>query len=250
MNTRIAMVLALLVVAATLEGVASAQQAGPTRETLSTLTVRGSAEIDKPADELRLDVGVVTEASDAQVALRNNSERMKQVVEAIKAVGLTEKEYETGRFQVQPRYSARPPRGDTEWRQQIVGYAVTNTVRIKTQKLDLAGRLIEAANKAGANTTDSIVFGLANPRIHRAEAIAEATANAMADAQALAAAAGLKLVRVMSITLDEGDRYAPPMMYGRAVAMGMEMDAAPPIQPGEVTVRASVAIVYEIAPLN
>lgn len=250
MNTRIAFVLVLLVASAVLGRIASAQQAVPTRETLATLTVRGSAEIDKPADELRLDVGVVTEASDAQTALRNNSERMKQVVEAIKAVGLTEKEYETGRFQVQPRYSTRPPRGDAEWRQQIVGYAVTNTVRIKTQKLDLAGRLIEAANKAGANTIDSIIFGLANSRTHRAEAIREATANAMADANALASAAELRLVRVISITLDEGDRFAPPMMYGRAVAMGMDMESAPPIQPGEVTVRASVAIVYEIASLH
>jgi uncharacterized protein len=163
-------------------------------------------------------------------------------------VGLTDDEYETGRFQVQPVYSRRPARADADWFPQIVGYRVTNSVLVKTKQLELAGRIIETANKAGANSIDFIQFTLADARIHRAEAIGAATANALADANALAEAAGLRLVRIVSITLDDA-RPTPPPVYQR---MGMEMamapDAEPPISPGDVTVRANVHVIYEIAP--
>ena len=36
----------------------------------------------------------------------------------------------------------------------------------------------------------------------------------------------------------------------RGRAMAMEAGSAPPIAPGEITIRASVSLVYEIAPVN
>ncbi len=219
---------------------------------LATMTIRGEATLDKPADQLRIRIGVVTEDANAQEALERNSQRMTDVIEALKKSGLTDKDYKTAQFSIQPRYSPRPRNADQNWRPKIVGYQVTNTLYVKTSKLESAGELIQAANEAGANTIDSISFALANPRAYRSEAIAAATANARNDAQTLAEAADLRLVRIVSITLD-GAHAPPPIQVRR----GMEMaglaaaDAmAPPIAGGDVTVRANVAIVYEIAPRN
>jgi uncharacterized protein len=222
-------------------------QGVPAMPHIPQLSVRGEAELQKPADELQISLGVVTEASDATAALRENNERAQRVMQALSRVGLGEKEYETGRFQVQPMYSQRPPRGEPDWTPRIVGYRVVNSVRVKTQQLALAGRIIMTAQEAGANSIDSIHFGLANPRIHRAEAIAEATKNAISDAQALADAAGLRLVRVISINLDDAMPIRPVMME-RSMAMGMPDMSEPPITPGDVTVRATVNLMYEIAP--
>ena len=47
-------------------------------------------------------------------------------------------------------------------------------VNIKTGKLDMAGEIIEQANKAGANTIEVLGFSLSDPRRYRAEAIAGA----------------------------------------------------------------------------
>jgi len=221
------------------------------KETIPTLTVRGQAELEKPADQLMIAIGVMTEHANAADALSENSRRMRAVVEAMEDVGLDEKEYETGRFQIRPQYTSRPPGNrDAEWQPRIRGYVVTNTVQISTKQLDLAGELIQQANEAGANTIDNISFGLASPRDHRAEAIAAATANAMADAQELARAADLKLVRIVTINLDPEDGMPRPVpMYRMEMAASAAPDS-PPIKSGDVTVRAAVNIVYEIAPAD
>ncbi len=218
------------------------------RQEVPRLSVRGAAELEKPADQLELNIGVVTQHRDPDQAMSQNSRQMRAVVDAIERVGLGEGDYHTGRFQIRPVWSQRPPRERVEpdWRPEIVAYNVTNTIHVKTKKLRLAGEIIQAANKAGANAIDSIRFTLADPRVHRAEAIAVATANARSDARALAEAAGVRLVRVLEISLDDAQPLRPPT-YERTMAM--EADAgAPPITPGDVTVRANVNLVYQIAP--
>jgi uncharacterized protein YggE len=217
-------------------------------EDVATLTVRGHAELHKPSDRMRLQVGVVTENEEAKAALDENSARMAKVVAALTKTGLTEQEYETGRFSIRPVYSHRPRNAPAEWRPQIVGYEVANSLLVRTRKLELAGELIETANRAGANSIDAIVFDLANPRTHRAEAIATATTNARSDAGILARSADLKLVRVISISLDDAGRRPPAPSVARAGLAIAEAAVAPPIRPGEVTVQASVTIVYEIEP--
>ena len=211
------------------------------------LTVRGDALLHKPADLLRLRVGVVTEDPEPTEALNRNSRQMQNVIAALEKAGLDRPEYETGRFSVQPVYERRPRNAGADWRARITGYQVTNTLAVRTRKLELAGKLIEAANDAGANSIDSISFDLANPRTHRGEAIATATTNARSDAGILARSAELKLVRIISISLDETD-WRPPVAAMRAGVAMAEARVAPPIAPGEVTVRASVTIVYEVEP--
>ena len=215
------------------------------------LTVRGDAQLDKPADELRIRVGVVTESDEATIALQENSRQMNDVIDALKKTGLTDNEYQTSQFQIQPMYTRRPRQADATWKPKIIGYRVSNSLNVKTKKLELAGKLIQAANEAGANSIDSISFGLADPRTHRTEAIRVATANAIADATTLADAAGLRLVRVLSITLDQAAAPRPiPTMQRMSAGMAMAEAAPPPIQPGDVTVHANVTVVYQIAGQN
>ncbi len=217
-------------------------------EVLAKLTVRGDAQLHKPADQLRLNVGVVTEATQAGEALQENSRRMVDVVEALEEVGLTKGEYETGQFNLQPQYSRRPRQAGPEWRPQIISYQVTNTLSIKTKRLDLAGELIEAANQAGANSIGAIGFDLADPRTHRAEAIAAAAANALADAHSLADAASVQLVRIITITLDEPAHWQPIRTMAAREGLAAAAAPPPPIIPGKITVRAGVTVIYEIAP--
>ena len=209
------------------------------------LSVRGEAELEKPADQLRLTVGVRTENKEAAAALDANSATMRKVVQAVERIGLSEDEYETGRFSIRPTYSRRPRQAEPDWRPQIVGYEIVNSIVIKTKQMDLAGKLIGAANKAGANSIDSIGFELSDPRSYRAEAIQQATRHALSDAAALAEAASLRLVRVIAITLDHSPVRGPDMAFATGRAMA-ETPGAPPISPGDVTVRAAVTIVYEI----
>jgi uncharacterized protein len=237
--------------AAALAGLLSVQEQQQVRPVerilIPQLTVSGEATLDKPADQMHLQIGVVSDADQAQTAMAENSKTMNDVIAALQKAGLTKDEYSTGQFQIQPRYSHPPRNPQPEWKPTITGYQVVNQIHVKTKKLNLAGDLIETATEAGANNIDSISFDLADRRKHRAEAIALATANAKSDAEALAGAAGQRLVRILQISLD----HAPvqPMMDMRGMRnMAMEgAEMAPPIEPGDVTVHANVTIVYEIA---
>ncbi|MBW1789393.1 MAG: SIMPL domain-containing protein [Deltaproteobacteria bacterium] len=213
-----------------------------------SLTVRGKALLLVPADQVRLRVGVVTNGDTADAALAKNTEKMRKVEQAIITTGLTKEEYQTGRFQIRPDWEPRPRNVGRDWKPRIVGYTVTNTLDIKTGKIELTGKLIGACTAAGANDVGSIIFDLADPRIYRAKAIAQAVAHAKADAEIMAKAAAVGLVKVLSLHLDdavEQPRRVNRPQYARS-AMA-EADSAPDITPGEVTVRASVMMVFEIS---
>jgi uncharacterized protein YggE len=210
-----------------------------------TLTVTGDAELEFPADELRITIAVVNSGDEAGQVMKENSRAMQRVIEALKRVGLRDDEYETGRFSINPQYQPRPRDADRNWKPRIVGYVVENSINVKTKQLELIGELIEKSVEAGANNVTSISFGLANPNVHRAKVITEATTNARNDAAALAAASGVRLKRVLTVNLDGA--AAPVMqMRGEKMMMAARETAAPPIQPGDVTLRAHVTIVYEI----
>lgn len=240
--------LAALCVIVVATSAASAQDAGGLDDR-PRLSVRGEAVLHKPADQMRISVAVVTEAEEAQAAVTENSRRMAAVITAIEKAGLDKTEYQTGRFTIRPLHSRRPRQAEPDWMPQIIGYEVTNSLAIRTKKLDLAGRIIEAANNAGANSIDSITFDLADRRTHRAEAIATAAVNARSDAAILARASEVRLVRILSVQLDDARPPAPdPRMFRAEAAVAGMAATTPPIQPGDVPVQASVTIVYEIAP--
>lgn len=219
---------------------------GPKLEDVPKLTVQGRAELEKPADQARLTVGVVTEAKEASDAMKDNNRVMDDIVKAIRKVGLEEGEYETGQFRVRPQYSRRPRQPGRDWEPEIVGYEVTNELAIKTKKIELVGDLLQESNKAGANTVEVTGFDLADPRKYRGEAIREATQNAVSDAEALADAAGLELVRIVAVNLDQGWRPQPMMRTMSTARAEMDAGGSPSITAGTVTIDASVTLVYEI----
>ncbi len=73
----------VLTVAAFAVVMTGAMQAPPAREPVAQLTVRGRAELDRPADQLNIRIGAVTESEDATEAIQSNNDRMNNVVRAI-----------------------------------------------------------------------------------------------------------------------------------------------------------------------
>ncbi len=207
------------------------------------LIVSGNATLHRPADQLNISISVVTQGETAEKALSANNAKMQPVIAALQKVGLVKGEYETGRFSIQPVYSTAPKNPPSDWKPVIVGYDVTNTLNIRTQKLDLAPMIIDAVSSAGANQINNINFGLKDQQKYRSEAIEAAAANAISDAQSLANAANLKLVRVLEANLDQ------PQVYPRAAKMSFAMAeaAGTPIEAADVEVNARVSLTYEVS---
>lgn len=208
-----------------------------------TLQVTGEAVLMKPADQLSLVVSVVTQAKDAEQAINDNADKMSQVIESLTPLDLTQDNYETGRYSITPIYSTPPKNQTSSWSPEILGYRVTNSLNIHTDKITIAGPIIDQVTKAGANNIDQLRFELKDPSIYREEAITEATKNAMKDAKTLADAADVKLDKVVSLSII-GSPHFP--VYKNALMMSARGFDATPIESGDVEVRASVNITYEI----
>ncbi len=216
-------------------------------ERVPELTVHGEASLQVPADQMRITVGVVTHGVTAEAALEDNTDKMGEVEKALQRAGLGKEEYRTGFFQIEPKWEIRPRQAAWDWKPGITGYIVRNSFKVVSRQIKLTGKIIEAATSAGANDIQALTFDLADPRHSRAAAIEQATANARADAVTLAAAAGVELIRVLSLQLD-GSPAAPMRVEMRPMAFdeGMAAGASPPITAGDVTVGAGVHLVYEI----
>ena len=210
----------------------------------SRLTVHGEAKVEVPPDQLRLRLAVVTSNADSDLALSDNNRQMTQLIAALKDLGLTDDDYRTGQFQTYPEWS-RPPRpAPANWQRSIVGYRVSNELLVQTSRVELAGKLLAAAQSAGADQIGGLTFALEEPADHREEAIVLATRRAMRKAQTLAAAAGVKLGSIQSLTLDQAS--APgPMPRMEMMASAMTADAVP-VNAGDVEVRAGVTVVFRL----
>lgn len=208
------------------------------------LTLSAQAILIKPADELHLTVGVVNTATVAQEALSQNNEKMQAVIDALEELGLAKAEYQTGYFSINPTYTPYPKNPPPEWKPTINGYEVRNSILIKTDKLSLAGQIIDTANRAGANEVNNIHFSLKDSRKYWPEALSAATQNALADAEVIAAAAGVKIQRILSVTLNNTPVVTPKsQVYAHSI--GMEAISAP-IEAGNVELQASVTVVFQI----
>lgn len=233
----------LLLLLLILPGSSAGGQPDSAAEAVPHLRVRGEAEIQVPADHLRVSIGMVSRADSARLALERNSEAMKKVEEVLLRLGLDQQEYRTGHFSLQPRWS-RSPAPDRQ--PEIIGFTAAGSFAVATTRLELAGPLIEAAARAGANSIGDLIFGLADPQAHRAEAIRLATGRARAEALVLAAAAGVSLEEIIALQLDQTAVNPQRFELARMEAVSGE----PPLAPGEVAVHAGVAITYRIDPIH
>jgi uncharacterized protein YggE len=211
-----------------------------------TLSVTSQGRVEAPADEVTIVLSVVTEMKSVDEAVRDNNRRSKDVADALTRLQLGENAVTTSGFRVTPQYQWDR---NTGRQLGITGYQVSNTVQVKTSKIDQAGRVVEAGINAGANEVVSMVFGLRAPETIRRIAIRDAVQTARAEADAAADAANLRItgIRTLSIQPDFGRP-----MYRMEAARSMAADAGgvgeTPTNPGLIEVTANVTIEYRIEP--
>jgi uncharacterized protein YggE len=212
---------------------------------IAELVVTGEGIVIARPDIATVTIGVVSEAANARAALDANNADMRNVVSSVRTAGVEERDIGTTGFNVEPVYSRPPLRPDgSQENPQIVGYRVSNQVSVRIRNIDNSGAVLDAVVSAGANRVTGIEFGIAEPGRLNDEALRNAIADARRKADLMAHAAGVRLVRILSISTN-----AP---FPRP-EFDMRLAAAPakdvPILQGERTLSATASIVYEIAPL-
>lgn len=205
--------------------------------------VNGRGEVAVVPDVATLRLGIEAQSHSVAAAQSQANETMDQVMAALTANGVAEKDIQTQYFNIH-----RVTRWDNERQQEIViGYRVTNMVAAKIREIDNAGTIIDAVAVAGGDLTriDSISFSVDDPSAYHQEARQKAMADARAKAEQLAELAGVELGKPTYISENV---YIPSPVYPQRFLEGVA--AAPaaetPISPGEMEISLTVQVVYAV----
>jgi uncharacterized protein YggE len=210
--------------------------------TRRTITVTGQGEVTASPDLVILTVAVETAAPRAATAVGENAKRSAAVVGALKSLVGKGDKVTTSRYSLEPRYQSNKPGEVTEPR--IAGYVARNDVQVETHNVDGVGALIDAANRAGANRISGLQFALSDRSEQLRAALEKAGSEARAQAESVAKALGVTLKHVASATTSTGP-VIQPRYFERGVA-AMEARAPTPIEPGVVSVSATLQVTYTI----
>jgi len=205
----------------------------------NTMVVVGIGTVEASPTVAKLTLGVTTQAETATAALELNAEKMNQVVDALKKLGIKEDEIGTSHFSLTPVYDyndkSSPPK--------IVGYRVTNKLFLTTDKFDVLGQIIDEAVKAGANEVYGVRFTLKDGEIAalKEKARVKAVQAASSAAKTLADELGVEIVGVAQVTEQLYLPYSPYRLYDMSAETGKT-----PIIPSEQEITVTVQVTYLI----
>jgi uncharacterized protein YggE len=178
-------------------------------------------------------------AENVQEATTMAAQKADALIAALTDGGVDPKDITTADYSIYPEYDY------SNNTQRLVGYRVSNTVRVKIRNVDDTGSLIDAATAAGGN--DVVVSGLQFSIYDDAEMVKAARAaaweDAMAKATQLAELSGQELGAAISIN-ETVSSTPPPVYYERAAEdlAGGET----PIEPGTSAVTITLAVNFTL----
>src|SRR5262245_48948498 len=207
-----------------------------------TISISASGTVKTPPDMVEIATGVTSEAPSGRAALDQNTEAMTKVVEALKGDGIEPKDIQTANVSVGPSYEQRPYDRPDGRPPAVVGYRVTNQVRITLRDTAKLGAILDKVVSLGANQIDSIEFGVSEPEALKDEARKLALQNVTDNAKLYAQAAGVTLGPILSITEEESS-YRPRYLERAAT---MAAPKAVPIEAGTTAVEVRVRVRWEI----
>lgn len=213
----------------------------------TTIQISSEARIDRAPDIAFVTAGVTEERTTAKEAMAAQSAAMNGVFEALRAAGIADRDIQTSGLSLQPRYDYIETDGRDgvkRGQQKLAGYVASNQVTVRVRDLARLGDTLDRLVASGGNTLSGVNFAIDDDKEIRNEARTKAMKDAVAKAELYAAAAGLRVSRIVSIS--EGYEHTPqPMARGR-MAMADGMMESTPVAGGEIGVTANVSVLFEL----
>lgn len=217
-----------------------------------TVSVQATVEREVPNDTAEIGFSVSKERPGRGAALRVVALRLQAVIAAAQSFpGVGPGDVTTGPITVRRVERGKRP-----------VYRASEGVTVILHRPEAAGELVSAGVAAGATSTRGPNFFVGNREAAYDVALVEAVRRAKAKAELLASAAGATLGQVITLA-ESGDvvpgtprgpqsaKCTPGAVRGAPTHRGPRTSAvcdapAPPVEPGESTVRATVSAVFAL----
>lgn len=202
------------------------------------ISVTGEGQVDIAPDMATITLGVTNEAKEAGDAMAATSAAVTQMLTRLNDLGIAARDRQTRSLSLNPIWSNRS--SSASGPSKITGFVASNAVLVRVRNLDSLGLIMDAVIAGGANDFNGLQFSVQEPGPLMDRARELAVADAMAKAHLLATAADVTLGPVITMSEQGGGR---PMQMEMAAARS----GGAPIAAGEVSIRATVSMVFGIA---
>jgi len=219
-----------------------AQQAAPLPPLISTT---GSAVVRVAPDLADLSFEVEVRNADLNLARKQQAERSKKVLAALRAAGVADSELQSSQVQIAPNYTDR--QRETE---QVRFYIVSQTISATLHDVKKVPDVTADVVLAGATSVRDVSLRSSALRKYRDDARVLAIRAAREKAAALTAELGVKVGKPYTITegMDYGHMVSSSNSYNNI--QQVEVGAAagdgtmPTFAPGTISISASVSVSF------
>lgn len=202
------------------------------------IIVTGDGSVTAPPDYAEIASGATNQAKTAKEASDANAKVIVALNAALKSDGIAASDVQTLRFSVSPVYGTpqqnSPPK--------LVGFSVSNELRIKVRQIGKVGEILDSLIQAGATDSGSVQFLHSNMSQVLDQARQAAMTDARRKAEIYAQSAGLKLAGVAWVTEVPASTTPTPFPMRAYAAAG-----AVPISAGTDTLSVQITVGYEVA---
>ena len=222
-------------------------------DTGRSIQVSGTAVVNVVPDRVLIQMGVQSNGTTPQNVETTNSITINSVIQALKALGIEEKDIVTDWYVIEPLYEDYSSL-------YIKGYRIHNLVAITLRDIGKVNQVIIAALNAGANQVVNVEFYLSDLRTYRDQARQLAMVAAQEKAGDLASAAGAETGCVMNINentwsyynggwyAQNRDLWTQNTVQNAAPATGeaSTLNEAGAVSLGQISVRAEVSASFSL----
>lgn len=204
-----------------------------------SFTVTAEGKSNSVPDTVHLSLGVQSNGPTVRDAQNDLNTRIAAVSEAIKALGINQKDIQTANYSIQPNYN---------WEsgsQRITGYMASSNLQIKIREAEKANDVIDAGTTNGANIVGGISFEVSDREAAENQAREMAVAEARKKAETAARIAGFRLGKVVNYSESFGNRQ-PSIMPIMARTDVAEKIATPQLELGNQEIMVTVSLSYEM----
>ena len=229
MKRKVQMYMAAGLLFAMLLAIPAAQADGLTR-----ITVQGNGSVSAQPDMVTIHVNASALEEGMLSAQHVISETVAKATQALLALGVAESDIITTSYGYYPRYSYEqdPPK--------ITGYQASHALEITCRDITRLDAVITALTDSGIAEINDVSYGVADKRGLYKQALELAVRAAEEKAAALAAASGVTLTGLESLTENQG--Y--DARYAMVTSAKGENAIDTGIRSGSISVNASVTAVY------
>ncbi|MFT6106822.1 MAG: hypothetical protein ACJA0S_000864 [Rickettsiales bacterium] len=213
---------------------------------LMTITSVGDGEVEALPDIATIVATIKDSGANVALAQKLIDQKAKNLAIELEKLGIDKKDIRSTSYRTSPKYervSIPCKAANCGFKNEIIGYQATQTIKIKSHKMELAGEIITTLGKLGINQISGPNFAIENSEKLKSSARLIAIKNSQEKAEEISKALGVKIGKIVKFTENNSNR---PVMFRSMSMKSEDSNGGAKLFAGEETIKSKVTIIYSI----